>query len=63
MIKVEFVGLIRSKAIRKALSFWYKEYKDYWTLKEFLSRCTWKQGENETVVVFRGPAPSKNKVK
>jgi hypothetical protein len=63
MIKKEFVGLTKNSVVRKALSFWYKEYKDYWTLRDFLAKCTYREESNEVVIIFRGPAPPKKKSK
>lgn len=57
MIKVEFVGLNKSRAIRKSLSFWYRKMFGFLTLEEFMKRCTWKKEDKDYVVIYRGPEP------
>ena len=57
MIKVEFVGLNKSKAIRKALDFWYKKLFGILTLEEFAEMCTWKKVDMGYIVNYKGPKP------
>lgn len=57
MIVKTFIGRDKSRAIRKALDFWYRFYKDDVPMIKFFSRCTWKKKENNFFVIYRGPAP------
>jgi hypothetical protein len=57
MIKVEFVGLTKSKAMRRALDFWYRKMFSVFTLEEFIKKCTWKKKGIDYVVIYRGVMP------
>jgi len=57
MIIKQFVGLDKNKAARRALDYWYKNFLDVLTLKDFISKCSWRQGEGEVIVTYRGPEP------
>lgn len=59
MIKVEFVGLDKQKAVRRALDFWYRKLFGTLTLEEFIKKCTWKKLDRDYVVTYRGPKPPK----
>jgi hypothetical protein len=61
MIKKEFVGLNKNKAAKKAIDYWYKNFLNIITLRDFLIKCTWKKEGGETIVIYRGPAPPINK--
>jgi len=53
----EFIGTDKTRAVRKAFNFWYKEYKEL-PLKQFLCLCTWrKENKNKVIVTFKGSSP------
>jgi len=57
MFAKEFVGLNKTKAVRRAMDFWYKNFLNVLTLKEFFSKCTWRKGRGEIIITYRGSAP------
>jgi len=57
MIEKKFIALEKNRAVRKALDFWYRNFKDTCSLKNFLIRCRWKKEGNDFVIIYRGIAP------
>jgi len=57
MIKKEFIGLDKNKALRKALDFWYKNFREEISLKNFISYCSCRIQGIDTIITYRGPAP------
>lgn len=57
MIRKEFVGLNKTKAVKRAMDFWYRNFLNVVKLKDFLANCTWKKESGEVIVIYRGPAP------
>jgi hypothetical protein len=53
MSKIEFVGLTKNNVIRKALDYWYKKISNTQTLKEFLTKCTWKKTNIGFMIIYR----------
>lgn len=56
MIVKEFTGLDKTKAGKRALDFWYKNFLDLLTLKEFFSKCTWRKGGDGVIITYKGPS-------
>lgn len=50
MIEREFIGRDKARAVRKAMDFWYRHFRDRMTLRKFLSHCTWRQEERGIIV-------------
>jgi hypothetical protein len=53
MNKIEFVGLTKNNAIRRALDYWYKKMSSSQTLKEFLTKCTWEKTDIGFTIIYR----------
>lgn len=54
---VYFVGLSKNRAVRKAMDFWYKNFRNFKVLKDFFSYCSLVKRGVEFIVVYRGPKP------
>lgn len=57
MIIKTFIGLDKGKATKRVLDYWYRNFLNTLTLKEFLSKCTWRREGSEIVIIYRGSAP------
>lgn len=57
MIVKTFIGINKQKAVRRAMDYWYRYFKDDCALIKFLSRCAWKKKGKDYIVIYRGPAP------
>ena len=55
MIIRKFEALDKTRAIRKALDYWYKYYRDDLKLKDFISYCTGIKEEKQYIITFIGP--------
>lgn len=54
----KFIGRDKTRASRKLLDYWYRNFLNIFTIKEFLSMCVWKCNK---VIIYRGPPPSNRK--
>lgn len=58
MVK-EFIGRDKTRASRKLLDYWYRNFLGIFTIKKFLSMCVWKDSNNEVIIIYHGPPPSR----
>ena len=52
MNKIEFIGISKNRALKKAISFWYKKFYNQMTLKEFTKCCTIKKVGFEYIITY-----------
>lgn len=48
----EFVALSKNKVIRKAINFWYQNFSNDMSLKDFFSKCIIKKINNEFIIRY-----------
>ncbi|MHA2216323.1 MAG: hypothetical protein ACXACY_10315 [Candidatus Hodarchaeales archaeon] len=61
MVAIKFVGLNKRKVAKKALDFWYRKYRDNYTLVDFFSKCVLKIEGSDFTITYIGPSPPYNK--
>jgi len=57
MIVKTFIARDKLKAARKALDYWYENFRDDCPMIKFFSRCFWKKKDGDFLIIYRGPAP------